>query len=69
MNELLIHVTQEEDGGYIAQAEGEGIFTQADSREELYANVRDAVKAYYFDGTVPATVRLRFTREELIPVV
>ena len=49
MNEIIFEITQEEDGGYVAESLGENIFTQADTWEELRANVRDAVSAYYFD--------------------
>ena len=31
MKELIFEVTQEADGGFVAEAIGEGIFTQADS--------------------------------------
>jgi predicted RNase H-like HicB family nuclease len=66
MNEVIFNITEETDGGYIAEAVGEGIVTQGDSLDELRGMVRDAVEAYYFDGTKPNTVRLRFIREELL---
>jgi predicted RNase H-like HicB family nuclease len=49
MNELVFTVTQEADGGFVAEALGESIITQADSWEELRSNVREAVTAFYFD--------------------
>jgi len=49
MNELIFEVTQEADGGFVAECLTEGIFTQADNRDELRKNVKEAVKAYYFD--------------------
>jgi len=58
MSELVFEVTQESDGGFVAEALGESIFTEADSWEALRANVREAVKAYYFDRPAPERLRL-----------
>jgi hypothetical protein len=66
MNELVFSVTQEGDGGFVAEALGESIFTQADSWEELKWNVREAVAAFYFDRTAPARVRLHLVRDEVL---
>ena len=49
MNELVFEITQEPDGGFVAEALGESIITQADTWEELRANVREAVIAFYVD--------------------
>jgi predicted RNase H-like HicB family nuclease len=53
VNELVFSVTQEADGGFVAEALGESIVTQADTWEELRANVREAVTAFYFDQPAP----------------
>jgi predicted RNase H-like HicB family nuclease len=66
MNELVFHVTQEGDGGYVAEALGESIFTQGDTWEELRANVQEAVKGFYFDQAAPKRIRLHFVRDEVI---
>jgi hypothetical protein len=58
MNELVFEVTQEADGGYVAEALGESIFTEADSWEALRINAREAVGAYFFDQKLPACIRL-----------
>ena len=58
MDELVFEVTQEADGGFVAEALGESIVTQADSWDELRANVREAVAAFYFDRTAPAQIAL-----------
>ena len=68
MNELVFKVTQETDGGYCAECLTEGIFTQGDNWEDLRANVREVVGAFYFDGLEPERVRMRLLREEVIPV-
>lgn len=68
MKELVFEVAQEADGGYTAEALGESIFTQADSWEELKANVREAVQAFYFDSDAPASIRLHLIRDEVLAV-
>ena len=39
MDELVFDVTQEADGGYVAECLGEDIFTQGDTWDELRRNV------------------------------
>ena len=68
MSELVFEVTQESDGGFIAEALGENIVTEADSWEQLRANVREAVEAYYFDEPKPAIVHLHLRRDEVLAV-
>jgi predicted RNase H-like HicB family nuclease len=66
MNELVFEITQESDGGFVAEALGESIITQADTWEEPRANVREAVKAFYFDRPAPSRLRLHLARDEVI---
>ena len=66
MNELVFEITQESDGGFVAEALGESIITQADTWEELRANVREAVHAFYFDRPAPSRLRLHLVRDEVI---
>jgi predicted RNase H-like HicB family nuclease len=66
MNELVFDVTQEADGGFVAEALGESIVTQADTWDKLRANVREAVAAFYFDRPPPARVRLHLVRDEVL---
>jgi hypothetical protein len=66
MSELVFEVTQEADGGFVAEAIGENIVTEADSWDELRVNVREAVEAYYFDAPKPATIRLHLRRDEVL---
>ena len=54
--ELTFDVVQEADGGFVAEAVGEDIFTQGDTWVELCRNVREAVAAHFFDGQPPAAV-------------
>jgi hypothetical protein len=68
MKEIVFEVTQEADGGLFAEAIGESIFTQAENWDELRTNVREAVQAFYFDATRPASIRLRLVRDEVLAV-
>ena len=65
MNEIVFEVTQEADGGFCAECLTEGIFTQGDTWAELRTNVKEAVRAYYFDRPRPDSVRLHLVRDEL----
>jgi predicted RNase H-like HicB family nuclease len=66
MKEIIFEVIQEEDGGYVAEALGESIFTQADTWEELRDNVREAVAAFFFDRAPPQSIRLHLIRDEVL---
>jgi hypothetical protein len=68
MTEIVFEVAQEADGGFTAEALGESIFTQADTWEELRANVQEAVEAYYFDRQKPSAIRLRLVRDEILAI-
>ena len=68
MNEIVFEVVQESDGGFTAEALGESIFAQANTWDELRANVREAVQAFYFDSAPPAAIRLRLVRYEVLAV-
>lgn len=66
VKELVFEVTQEADGGYCAECLTENIFTQGDSWDELRANVKEAVRAFYFDRPAPEAIRLRLVRDEML---
>ncbi|MEX2304106.1 MAG: 2-phospho-L-lactate guanylyltransferase [Bryobacterales bacterium] len=66
MTELVFEITQEADGGYCAECLTENIFTQGDGWEQLRANVKDAVAAFYFDQPSPDRVRLHLVRDEML---
>ncbi len=66
MSGLIFEVTEDIDGGYIAECLTESIFTQGDTWEELRANVKDAVEGFYCDGEVPSPVRMRFVKDEVV---
>lgn len=66
MREIVFDVTQEQDGGYTAEAIGESIFTQADTWAELRTNVQEAVEAFFFDQPRPDHIRLHLVRDEVL---
>ena len=68
MSELVFEVTQEADGGYFAECLTESIVTEGNTWDELRANVREAVRGYYFDQLEKLTVsiRLHLVRDEVL---
>jgi len=66
VNEIVFEITQEADGGFCAECLTESIFTQGDTWDELRTNVKDAVEAFYFDQSKPASVRLHLVRDEML---
>lgn len=69
VNEVIFLVEEAQEGGYIAQALGASIFTEADNLEALHSQIRDAVKCHYENETVqPQMIRLHFVREEVLAV-
>ena len=66
VNEIVFEVTQEADGGFSAECLTESIFTQGDTWDELRANVKEAVEAFYFDRPKPTGVRLHLVRDEML---
>jgi predicted RNase H-like HicB family nuclease len=48
---------------------GQGIFTQAETWEELRQNVLEAVSLHFEDSSAqPRLVQLHYVKDELIPV-
>ena len=68
MSELIFVVEEAPEGGYIARALGQSIFTEADTLAELPGKVREAVRCHFEEGTAPKIVRLHHVREEVIAV-
>jgi len=67
MKEIVFEVTQESDGGFVAECLTESIITQADDWEELRKHVKEAVAAFYFDRHErPSSIRLHLVRDEIL---
>ena len=68
MAEIIFVVEEAPEGGYIARALGESIFTEADDLPGLREQIRDAVRCHFNDGAAPRVIRLHFVWEELLTV-
>jgi hypothetical protein len=66
MEELIFVIEEAPEGGYIARALGEPIFTEADDMDSLRGQVRDAVRCHFEEGRGPKVIRLHFVHEEVI---
>ena len=66
MSELIFLIEEDPEGGYAARALGHGVFTQADSMDELREAVRDAVRCHFDEDERPKLIRLHFVRDEVI---
>jgi predicted RNase H-like HicB family nuclease len=67
MSEIIFEVTQEADGGYVAECLTEAIITQADTWPEVRKSVQEAVAAYFFDQPQkPSAIRLHLVRDEVV---
>ncbi len=64
--EIVLSVTQEADGGFVAECLSHDIFTQGNTWEELRRNVREAVTGYFFDQPKPTAIRLHLVRDEVL---
>lgn len=60
MSEIIFLVDDAPEGGFLARALGQSIFTEADNLEGLRRQVRDAVHCHFDEGIVPKFIRLQF---------
>jgi hypothetical protein len=56
MKEIIFVVEEAPEGGFTAHALGEPIFTEADTLDELHAQVRDAVRCHFEEEERPKTI-------------
>jgi hypothetical protein len=66
MSEIVFVVEEAPEGGFIARAVGESIFTEADTLQELHERTRDAVRCHFDEGKAPKLIRLHYVRDEVI---
>jgi hypothetical protein len=66
--ELIFLVEESEEGGFVASALNDAIFTEADDMTSLKDQVRDAVSCHFDPGQVPKMIRLHYVHEEVIAV-
>ncbi len=65
--EIIFIVEESMEGGFEAKALGHGIYTQADSMDELKRQVQDAVRCHFESMDQPKVIRLHWIKEEVIP--
>ena len=66
-SEIVFMVSEADEGGYVAEALGPGIVTEADDLATLRSMVREAVACHYQDAKQrPSVIRLHFVRDEII---
>ena len=66
MTEIIFLVETDDDGGYVAQALGQSIITQAEDLETLKKEVKDAVHCHFPDETLrPKIIRLHIVKDEV----
>lgn len=65
-DEITFIIKDDPEGGYIAHALNEAIFTQADNLSEMQDRIRDAIQCHFEDGQAPNTIHLHFVYEETI---
>ena len=68
MNEIVFEITVTFDGVYDARAVGHSIFTQGSDWPDLKEMVRDAVLCHFDEEELPAAIRLRLVRDEVMAV-
>lgn len=67
--ELIFEIRDAEEGGYYARALGQSIITQADTWDELRANVIEAVSLHFEDAAIrPRLLQMHYVKDELIPL-
>jgi predicted RNase H-like HicB family nuclease len=64
--EIIFLVEEDPEGGYVARAIGESIFTQGETLEELRGMVKDAVHCHFEENERPKLIRLHIVRDEVI---
>ena len=68
IKEVIFIAEEAAKGGYIANALGYSIFTEADSWEELKNMVRDAVKCHFNEEDMPQIIHIHAIKEESLAV-
>jgi hypothetical protein len=65
--DLIFEVRDAEEGGFCARALGHAIFTEAETWEQLRANVLEATALHFEDGSMrPRLLQLHYVKEDQI---
>ncbi len=68
MSEIFFLIEEAIEGGWTARSTGVNIVTEADTLDELRANIREAVECHFDEGHAPKLIRLHIIREEVLTV-
>jgi hypothetical protein len=66
VTEIVFVVEEASEGGFVARAVGQSIFTEADTLDQLRQSVREAVACHFDDGRAPKIIRLHFVRDDVL---
>jgi len=66
--ELIFIVEESAEGGYVAKALGESIYTEAENIALLKKEIVDAVHCHFNKESMPEMVRLHYVKEEYLAV-
>jgi predicted RNase H-like HicB family nuclease len=66
--EIIFQVEEDPEGGYLAEALGHDIVTQANTLQDLRTMVQDAVRCHFDPEERPRIIRLHLVKDEVIPV-
>ncbi len=67
-NEIMFLVEESIEGGFVAKALGESIFTEADTMEQLREMIKDAVLCHFDEGRAPKIIQIHYVKDEMILV-
>ena len=65
--EIIFLIEESQNGGYEAKGLGYSIYTQGDTKDELIASIKDALKCHFDnEGDIPRIIRLHYVRDEVV---
>ena len=69
MKEIIFLVEEALEGGFTAQALGFSIFTEADTMDQLKANIREAIHCHFdLKEDLPKIARLHYVKDEIMAI-
>ena len=68
MSEIHFVVEAFPDGGFIASALKQSIFTEANDLRNLHQQLHDAARCHFDEDKVPSHIHLHFSRDKVILV-
>jgi predicted RNase H-like HicB family nuclease len=66
MKEIIFLIEEAAEGGFVAKALGESIFTEGETLEEVKSNIKEAVECHFDEANLPNLIRLHIVKDELM---